>query len=136
MRKLPRWLKVTLVIGSCLLLGALALYNRMIAMAAHTESAYQAMVPIDLNVIADGTYSGSAGEFIVSVDLDVVVQAHRITQVQVKRQVNGGGHYQASELPQRMVEQQSCRVDAVSGATLTSKTIMVAVNRALQNAGR
>jgi uncharacterized protein with FMN-binding domain len=71
------------------------------------------------------------GSIPVTVDLDVTVKEHRIENVTIKKQSSGKG-YEATETTQRIVNAQNPKVDVVTGATLSSKCIMVAAYKALQ----
>lgn len=135
-RKMPKVLTIALIVIGCLVIG-MAVFNASLrSMINRAESAYRQIAPVDLSGIADGIYNGRAGEFICSMDLDVTVKDHRIVNIAINRQVNGGGRYQASEMLPRIIKEQSPDVDAVSGATLSSKTVMTAVYRALAGNGR
>lgn len=128
-------LRVLLIVLSTAVCAAAALagaYYGLVATAENTEEAWRAMEPVDLSRVADGVYSGRAGAFICSVELNVTVKDRRIAGIEIVREVNGGGKYRAEGLPARIVEAQTPDVDAVSGATLTSRTIMVAVYEALR----
>jgi uncharacterized protein with FMN-binding domain len=85
---------------------------------------------VDLNEIDDGIYSGGYGDFLVSVSLDVTVSGGRITDIRITDQRSGPG-YEALETIDRIMEAQSPVVDAVSGATGSSRCIMISVYRAL-----
>ncbi len=85
---------------------------------------------VDLTQIEDGVYAGEFGEFLVDVKLEVTVQDHQITKIDVVEQRAGPG-YEALETIDRIIEAQSPNVDVVSGATGSSKSIMLAVQKAL-----
>lgn len=124
-------LKITVIAAACLFLAAAGIYGGLVILANNTQAAYAKIEPVDLALLKDGVYNGKAGGFICSMDLDVSVKGRRITDIKVNRQVNGGGKYQAQGMTDRIVKAQSVEVDTVSGATLTSKTILVAVYKAL-----
>lgn len=130
-RRMPKGLKITVIAVSGLILAAAGAYEGLVVLANNTQAAYEKIEPVDPALLEDGVYNGKAGGYICSMDLDVTVKDHRITDINVKRQVNGGGRYQAPGMTDRIVNEQSVEVDTVSGATLTSKTILVAVHRAL-----
>ncbi len=90
----------------------------------------QTIEHVDLSEIDDGIYSGSYGDFLVSVSLDVTVSGGRITDIRITDQQSGPG-YEALETVDRIMEAQSPVVDAVSGATGSSRCIMISVARAL-----
>jgi uncharacterized protein with FMN-binding domain len=100
-------------------------YDHMTKVFATTE-----VRPVDLSSIDDGTYRGSFGEFLVSVELDVTVRSHRITDIEVVDQ-RGGSGYEALQTLDRIIEAQSPKVDVVTGATKSSQCIMIAAYRAL-----
>ena len=85
----------------------------------------------------DGTYSGTAagrnGDIVVS----VTVTNGKIASVDIVQHEETAGISDASiaEIPAAIVKKNSTKVDAVSGATVTSKAIMAAVDAALANAG-
>lgn len=84
----------------------------------------------------DGTYTESAdgknGEFTVT----VVVSGGRMTEITVgdnsETPDKGGAAIEA--LPDRILEEQSVTVDAISGATVTSDAIKTAVAKCLEAA--
>ncbi|NOQ23275.1 MAG: FMN-binding protein [Candidatus Aegiribacteria sp.] len=87
---------------------------------------------VNLQEIEDGVYSGSFREFLVSVTLDVTVSDNRITDIEIVEQQGGPG-YEAEETLERILEAQSPVVDVVSGATGSSRCIMIAVYKALSD---
>ena len=132
-RKFPVLLKITAIAVVCLIAGYFAIMEGIRVLAGHTEAEYQGIKPVDLSAVPNGDYGGKAGAFLCSADLTVTVRDHQMTDIKINREVNGGGKYRAEEIYQRMIEAQSPLVDTVSGATLTSKTVMVAVYKALTN---
>ena len=85
---------------------------------------------VDLSQIDDGVYAGEFGEFLVDVKLEVTVKDHQITAIEIKEQRSGPG-YEALETVDRIIAAQSPKVDVVTGATGSSKSIMIAVQKAL-----
>ncbi len=123
--------KVIITVCSILvIIAAAALWFklRLNGMKNYFESAH--VTDIDLSSVENGTYRGEAGEFLVSVVLEVAVENHRITGIEVIDQKGGEG-YEASEMLPRIIEAQSPSVDIVSGATASSRCIMIAVRNAL-----
>ena len=84
----------------------------------------------DLNQIADGTYQGKAKAGPVRITLDVIVKDRAITSIEIIRHVNGRGKPAEAIVPE-IIRAQSLDVDAVSGATASSKAILKAVENAL-----
>jgi uncharacterized protein with FMN-binding domain len=86
---------------------------------------------VDLQGLADGTYTGEVDAGLIRALVQVQVAGGRITAVTILEHDNGRG--QAAEaVAYRVVEEQSLLVDTVSGATLSSKVILKAAERALQ----
>ena len=86
----------------------------------------------DLTVLKDGLYTGEFGEFLVSVKADVTITKNRISELRISHQRCGKG-YEASDTLNRIIKAQSPKVDAVTGATASSKAIMAAVQKALSS---
>ena len=82
---------------------------------------------------APGTYTGSAMGFGGPIELQVEVSAEEIVSVHVgaNNETLGIGSRAVESLPAAMVEQQTADVEAVSGATVTSKALVFAANYAL-----
>jgi uncharacterized protein with FMN-binding domain len=85
---------------------------------------------VNLAQIDDGIYAGEFGEFLTSVKLEVTVEDHQITNIEIVEQRASPNH-EALEVLDRIIEAQSPNVDVVSGATGSSKSIMLAVQNAL-----
>jgi uncharacterized protein with FMN-binding domain len=103
-------------------------YDRMVGVFTDAE-----VTPVDLTQIDDGVYTGAFGEFLVSVELKVTVENHRITCIDIVDQHCGPG-YRALETMDRIMAAQCPLVDAVTGATGSSRCIMIAVHSALTGA--
>ena len=86
---------------------------------------------INMNNIADGVYSGHSELGPVSVDVEVHVTDRKLSKVDLVRHVCGLGR-PAEAITEKMVEQNTFDVDAVSGATVSSEVIKNAVNKALR----
>ena len=125
--------KIGIAVGVILLVIAClagAFYVRAQSMARNVKAQYASIKPLDLAQVKDGVYSGSFGDFLVSVKVNVTVKRHRITEVKIVEQKCGPG-YEALDTTDRIVKAQSPKVDAVTGASGSSMAIMIAVNRAL-----
>lgn len=85
---------------------------------------------VDLTDVADGIYEGVEETELVKVTVKVEVKDHMIQDIQLIRHVNGKGESAEAMIPE-MISQNTSEVDAVSGATLSSKTIRAAVRNAL-----
>ncbi len=85
----------------------------------------------DLTTFADGVYQGVCHNGLVSVSVEVDVRGHAITAVRILEHRNGMGK-PAEVIVDTVVSSQSVEVDAVSGATMSSGTILKAIENALK----
>ena len=93
---------------------------------------YDKTPEIDITAVSDGTYSAKWGKFVVNADLDVVVKGGKIEKINMKKMECGEG-YEGLETIDRIVKNQKVKVDSVTGATTSSKVIMITTAKALQN---
>jgi len=91
-------------------------------------------VVIDIGSVPDGTYEGVGEGLFGPIRVSVTVQGGRITEVKVLEHSDSEGISDPaiSGIPKAIVENQRLDVDAVSGATFTSKGIIEAVKDALK----
>lgn len=92
----------------------------------------QVNAEIDMEQVADGTYTGSSDGGLVKVEVEVEVKDHKIVNINLLKHECGTGK-PAESMLEEMVEKNTDDVDYVSGATASSKTIRNAVNQALQS---
>lgn len=90
---------------------------------------------VDLNTVADGEYIGVCQNKILFAVVKVEVQDHKITDIEV---VEHKASYmeQAEQIAGAVSAAQSLEVDAISGATLTSDTVLKAIENALEKDGK
>ncbi len=88
---------------------------------------------VDLKLIPDGMYIGNAEVLWIAAEVKVIVKEHKIVNIDLIKHKNERGK-SAEVIPQKVVETQSLQVDAVSGATNSSKVILKAIENALGNA--
>ncbi len=89
---------------------------------------------VDLSRIPDGTYIGNAEVLWVAAEVKVIVKDHKIVNIDLIKHKNERGK-SAEVIPEKVVEAQSLQVEAISGATNSSKVILKAIENALNNAG-
>lgn len=89
---------------------------------------------LDLSRAQDGEYIGECDNRVVKVTVAVSVENHRITEINILQHDNGLGE-KAEEITDKVLEAQSLDVDAVSGATFSSNTILKAIENALEGEG-
>ena len=90
---------------------------------------------VNLEKVKDGTYNGEYKSFPVKVVLSVKVKNHQITEIKIKKHNEGKGET-AEAIIEDVIQAQSLEVDAISGATLSSKCILKAIENALKNEGK
>lgn len=122
---------VLIAVVSLAFIGSGLFYLRYRNMADVITAEVARVGDVDLSKIPDGVYKGSFGEFLVQVDLEASVVDHRIAGIKILRQECGPG-YEALETVDRIIAAQSPKVDAVTGATGSSSSIMIATWRALE----
>ena len=130
------WKKILIGLGifvGLIIIFGIAFFFRARQMVKIIDSAV--IEDVDLTLIEDGVYPGEFGEFLVDVKLEVTVKDHEITAIEITEQRAGPG-YEALETVDRIIEAQSPNVDVVSGATGSSKSIMIAVEKALTGSGQ
>jgi uncharacterized protein with FMN-binding domain len=84
--------------------------------------------------VRDGTYQGEQDNGLVAAKVEVVVKDGAITAIRVLMHRHGPGHG-ADAIIDRVVAAQSLNVDAVSGATSSSKVMLKAIETALKKGG-
>lgn len=85
----------------------------------------------DLSRLVDGAYLGEyqAGRW--SNQVQVTVEQHRITDIQVVKDVTFSRPEWTEQLIAAVLGKQTLQVDAVSGATVTTKAYLKAIENAL-----
>lgn len=86
---------------------------------------------IHFNNILDGTYVGKYSITPVSVQTEVTVHHHQITKIKILKHDNDLGK-SAENIVDDVIEKQSLKVDAVSGATVSSQRILKSIENALE----
>ena len=86
---------------------------------------------IDLNEIADGKYTGEFSYGETRCMVEVIVKDHRIEAINVLECGTPEYASKAEAVLDSIIDKQKTNVDAVSGATTTSKALLKAVESAL-----
>lgn len=89
--------------------------------------------PVDLTKISDGTYTGSYNSYRWSTTVEVTVKDHKITGINPVK-IQQGREDLVKDLIQRILSEQKPDIDAISGATASSKAFLKAADTALINA--
>ena len=86
---------------------------------------------VDLNTVADGEYIGVCQNKILVAVVKVRVQNHEITNIEIlEHKASYMG--QAEKIAGEVCDGQTLEVDAISGATFTSDTVLKAIENALK----
>lgn len=87
----------------------------------------------DLSGVPNGNYVGEYTVGPVYVKVEVAVDRHQITGITILQHDNGLGSA-AEPIVDEVIAAQSLDIDAVSGATVSSKCILKAIEDAIKNA--
>ena len=112
---------IALVVGAYFLIS-LQNYRKDVA-AIQTQN-------VNLATVDDGEYFGNCDVGLVSARVRVVVENHAIIAIELLEHNNGRGA-PAESIPDEIIREQRIDVEAVSGATASSKVITEAVFNAL-----
>lgn len=96
--------------------------------------AQEVISDVDLSSANDGIFSATHKVLPIDVEVQVTVKNHTITNILLVKHFNGQGSA-AEVLPSQILKVQSLKVDAIAGATYSSKVIVKAIQTALLNAG-
>lgn len=89
---------------------------------------------VDLNKVEDGVYKGDYNSGRFSNEVSVTVKDHKITNIEIVKDVAISKPEVTKELFDNVIENQDVDVDTVSGATVTSKAYLEAIKNALTGA--
>ena len=78
--------------------------------------------------VYEGSYKGGPNEALVK----VTIRDKKITNIEIVKHSAWRGKKAEPIIPKRIIESQSTKVDAVSGATNSSSVIMNAVKKAIE----
>jgi len=88
---------------------------------------------IDLTNVPDGTYEGSYDADLIKVKVMVDVKDHKISNIDLVQHENGKGTPGEAVISE-VIKSQSLEVDAISGATNSSKVILKSIENAIISA--
>ena len=131
MKKKYKVLLVILIIIIVLILVGIGIISSM--EKSLSELDYVTFADVDLTQAEDGTYNGSYKAGPIDVEVNVTIQDNAIEEIVLIKHQNGKGSA-ADVILNNVVEAQSLQVDAISGATYSSKVILKAIEDALSKA--
>lgn len=87
---------------------------------------------VDVSVLSDGSYVGKneAGRF--SNEVKVIIEDHKIIQIDILDDIRFNKPEVTSKIISKVLEEQNANVDVVSGATVSSKAYLKAIENALE----
>jgi uncharacterized protein with FMN-binding domain len=87
---------------------------------------------VELSNVRDGTFPGDFTFHGFTYEVEVVVVEHKITQIAVLKNIEDDEYAKKAEgVLDRVLKEQSLKVDAITGATITSKALLKAIENAL-----
>ncbi len=87
---------------------------------------------VNLSNVHDGTYTGSCDAIFVGAEVEVIVKDKKITDIKLLNHKTEKGK-PAEVIVDDVKKKQSLQVDAISGATNSSKVILKAIENALES---
>lgn len=123
--------KIVLGIGLTFVMGLIARQLMQFMTLSHYRNLQ--IKTVNLKMIKNGYYSGKAN-YSFEYEVGVKLENHKITKIDFIK--NRESHYAklAEGLERKIIDRQKFPVDAVTGATTTSKVLMKAMETALVNA--
>ncbi len=132
-----RWLPIhrsaSFLIAICLMvhiflgISSFNSYQKTISSISFSEK-------IDMKDVADGIYVGDFDAGYIYAKVSITVSDNRIASASILEHRNEHGQ-PAEQIPSKIVENNTVYVDAISGATNSSKVIIKATENALRNQG-
>ena len=92
--------------------------------------------PVDHARLKDGTYEGSYRGGPNKASVQVIIKNNNIVNIEILQHQAWRGKKAETAIVERIIALQSTKVDAVSGATNSSRVIMNAVQNAIEKAYR
>ena len=90
---------------------------------------------VDISQVADGIYMGESETELVKVAVNVTVKDGKIENIDILKHECGKGK-PAERIIESIIQKNNVEVDAVSGATETSKALRAMAQAALAEAGK
>ena len=90
--------------------------------------------PVAKERLVDGVYEASHAQLPNIATVRVTIKDHRIADIQIVSHLALKGKKAEGPIVRRIIEKQSTQVDAVTGATNSSYTLMKAVQKAIDKA--
>jgi uncharacterized protein with FMN-binding domain len=128
--------KIIIFVVAILLIGLAIGAKFMLEVQSYQKQiASMQIEEINLANVPDGNYEGSYDAGLIKVKVLVDVKDHKITNIDLVQHDNGKGGPGEAVIPE-VIESQSLEVEAVSGATNSSKVILKSIEIAISDAQR
>lgn len=114
-------------LGLIVFMGGMTLW----AFNYHKKLKAAPLKEVDLSKVKDGTYNGSWDIKMWTAPVEVVVLDHKIKSIKITREQYKMPESE-NELLNRIIQKQSINVDAIAGATITTKAILKSTEIALE----
>lgn len=101
------------------------------ALNYHKKLKAAPLTDVDLSKVKDGTYQGSWDIKMWTSPVEVAVENHKISSIKITRNQYSMPESE-NELLKRVIDKQSLHVDAIAGATITTKAILKSTEAALE----
>ena len=119
---------ICLIVAIVLVFGGIAIYQ--LTRSLNYVSNIVLTTP-DISGIDDGVYNGVFDTPVLSAEVDVTVEDHKIIDIVINNHNHGRGG-DAEKIIDDVITNQSVEIDAISGATNSSKVILKAIQNALE----
>ncbi len=118
-----------IIFVSCIFLVLITILFTLMNNAVKKADSLAVITP-NLTCVSDGEYIGEYSITPVHVKVNVTVINHEIASIEILEHDNGLGS-PAESIINNIVNTQSLEIDAISGATVSSKCILKAVENAI-----
>jgi len=126
---MKRWIKILLsIVAIIVILTSIFIF---FLYYGKSETLNLTINAVDLSKLSDGSYKGSYSKGRFSYKVEVTVKDNRIESVNILSEPSTSVQELDNTIISRVLQQQSLKVDAVTGATATSKALLKAIENAL-----
>ncbi len=136
-RRMTGWIIALVILAGLLIFGGV-MWTRL--NKEHIEAKNIPLDGADFSKLKDGTYTGNyAGGMYKwrANEVEVTIGTGKVTGIQQQNSKDpAAARFDTELLYKRVIDAQSLQVDTISGATLTSKAYLKAVEDALIKAGK
>jgi uncharacterized protein with FMN-binding domain len=124
--------KVVIILIIVVIVVAIGIFSSVMGRGCAEAKRVRALpiAEINLSNISDGTYRGEYSYGGFTYEVEVVVKNHKIEDIKMLKNRKTYHAQKAEGVISKVLQAQSLNVDAVTGATTTSKTILKAIENA------